>query len=319
MYIFIRPLIVWIICSLSSAVWAGVAVQAIEPPEEILLWPKPPTGEILRSVVEQQSKHGAVSHVAVPRLIVYRPTHPTGTAVLVISGGGYKRIELAKESTPTSQWLQSQGITAFELIYRMPSDWPVTAPFQDAQRAMRLIRANAARYHLQSNRIGILGFSAGGHLAGMTAVTTAALYPPVDAADHVSARPDFAALIYPVITVMPPFDHTSTRRQLVGDHPTLAQSQDYSINLHIQDDTPPTFLAQAMDDPISPVDNSMLMQASLRTHQVASEVHLFQTGGHGWGLGRVDSPTAAWPALFLTWLRQNGDLVGDEAVVVGSP
>jgi len=193
------------ICCLSTPVWADSAPQNQSVQEEIIsLWPKPPLTEVLPHVPEQLSKHGAVSHVAVPRLVVYRPAHPNGTAVLVIAGGGYKRIERGKESIPAALWLQAQGITAFELIYRLPTDWPASASLQDAQRAMHLIRAQAVNYQVQSNHIGILGFSAGGHLAGMTAVTTTPLYKAVDAADQTSARPDFAGLIYPVITLMPP-------------------------------------------------------------------------------------------------------------------
>ena len=309
--IFSRVLVVYV-CCLSTHLWAASALQDQSVQEEsILLWAKQLLSEALPHIPELLSKHGAVSHVAVPRLIVYRPAHPTGTAVLVIAGGGYKQIERGKESIPAARWLQAHGVTAFELIYRLPTDWPVSASFEDAQRAMHVIRSRAAAYQLQSNRIGILGFSAGGHLAGMTAVTTAPLYTAVDAADQVSARPDFAGLIYPVITLMPPFDQTSTRRELVGDHPTRAQSQAYSVNLQTPDQMPPTFLAQALDDPISPVDNSVLMLASLRVHHIPSELHLFQEGGHGWGLGLPNTLVAAWPALFLAWLKQNGDLVAE--------
>ncbi|WP_410209922.1 alpha/beta hydrolase [Aquirhabdus sp.] len=307
-----RLLIVCVCFNLTSMLWAAPVSQ--DPPsqeESIPLWPTPPYTATSSHPPEQLSTHGAVSHVAVPRLIVYRPAHPNGTAVLVIAGGGYKRIERSKESMPAAHWLQAQGITTFELIYRLPTDWPASASFQDAQRAMRLIRAQAANYQVQSNHIGILGFSAGGHLAGMTAVTTVPLYKAVDVADQVSARPDFVGLIYPVITLMPPFDHTSTRRELIGDHPTRIQSQAYSVNLQIQDQMPPTFLAHAIDDPISPVDNSVLMLMSLRAHHIASELHVFQAGGHGWGLGQPDTLVAAWPTLFLAWLKHNGDLVRD--------
>ena len=259
---------------------------------------------------EQTSPKGAVTQVSRPRLLAYRPAHPNGTAVVVIAGGGYVRIEAGKESTPACQWLQSTGTSAFELIYRMPEDgWPPIAPFQDGQRAMRIVRSRAAAYGVDADRIGVIGFSAGGHLAGMTAVQPAApLYRPVDAADAVSARPDFAGLIYPVLTMMPPFDQTHSRREIVGPHPSTAESEAWSVERHVDAHTPPTFLAQAADDPISPVDNSLLMFTALRAAHIPAELHIFQSGEHGWGMGRPSTEVRAWPALFAGWARYNGFL-----------
>lgn len=256
---------------------------------------------------EKVTDKGSVINVTMPRLNVYRPVTPNGCAAMVISGGGYAHIELGKESTPTSLWLQAQGITAFELIYRLPSEsWSADAPFQDAQRAMLIIRSKAALYGLDVERIGIIGFSAGGHLAGMTAATPLVQrYPSVDAMDQVSSRPDFAALIYPVLTFMPPFDHTHARRQIVGNHPTADQSAAMSVDHQVTAQMPPVFLAQAMDDPIAPVDNSILMQAALRKAGVPVEMHLFQSGKHGWGLGKAGSPVHTWPELFQRWAALN--------------
>jgi acetyl esterase/lipase len=275
--------------------------------ETIELWPAGPPGGPGPQGPEQRSPRGAITGVSSPRLIAYRPTQPNRTAVLVIAGGGYVRIGAGTEGTPTCQWLQSAGITAFELIYRLPGDgWPRLAPFQDGQRAMRIVRSRAAAYGIDAARIGVIGFSAGGHLAGMTAVRpTAPLYPPVDAADTVSARPDFAGLIYPVLTMMPPFDHTHSRREIVGPHPSEAESEDWSVERHVGAGTPPTFLAQAADDPVSPVDNSLMMFGALRAAQIPAELHIFQSGGHGWGLGRPDTEVHAWPGLFTDWAQRN--------------
>lgn len=240
-------------------------------------------------------------------MLAYPPEKPDGTAILVISGGGYVRIAARIESTPCCRWLQSTGVSAFELIYRLPPEgWPREAPFQDAQRAMRLIRAAASSQAINPNRVGVIGFSAGGHLAGMTSVLPdQGWYPPVDAADTGSARPDFAALIYPVLTMMPPYDHTHSRRSILGEHPGPAESAAFSVERHVTDRTPPTFLAQAADDPISPVENSVLMFAALRAAHVAAELHIFQSGRHGWGMGRPGTEVRAWPALLLNWAAHN--------------
>lgn len=256
---------------------------------------------------EKVTDKGSLTNVTKPRLNVYRPLSPNGSAAMVISGGGYAHIELGKESTPTCLWLQAQGITAFELIYRLPSEsWSADAPFQDAQRAMRIIRSKAASYGLDDQHIGIIGFSAGGHLAGMTAATPLVQrYPSVDAIDQLPSRPDFAALIYPVITFLPPFDHTHARRQIVGIHPKEDQSAAMSVDHQVTAQMPPIFLAQAMDDPIAPVDNSILMHAALRKAGVPAEMHLFQSGKHGWGLGKTGSPVHAWPELFQHWAALN--------------
>jgi acetyl esterase/lipase len=275
--------------------------------ETIELWPQSPPGGPGPSGSEEVSSKGSLTNISRPRLIVYRPAHPDGTAAIVIAGGGYTHIGAGTESTPACEWLQSLGITAFELIYRLPKDdWPPAAPFQDGQRAMRIVRAHAADYGVDPARIGIIGFSAGGHLAGMTAVHPGEpLYPPVDAADGMSARPDFAALIYPVLTMIPPFDHTHTRREIVGSHPSEAESIAYSVERQADANTPPMFLAHAADDPISPVENSLMMFAALRAAKVSAELHVFQSGGHGWGLGRPGTEVHAWPDLFAAWAEVN--------------
>ncbi|WP_447577407.1 alpha/beta hydrolase [Achromobacter kerstersii] len=256
---------------------------------------------------EQVSAKGSITQVSRPRLVVYRPAQPNGTAALVIAGGGYAHIECGTESTPTCLWLQAQGVTAFELVYRLPGEhWPAIAPLQDGQRALRVIRAAAGRFGLDGGRIGVIGYSAGGHLAGFTAATpTVPHYAAVDAADSMSSRPDFAALIYPVLTFMPPFDHTHARREIVGEHPTAEQSVAYSVDHLVTAQMPPVFLAQAQDDPISPVDNSLLMFNALRRVGVPAEMHIFPQGRHGWGLGKPGTRVHAWPDLFTAWLAYN--------------
>jgi acetyl esterase/lipase len=279
---------------------------------ELFLWPKAPPGPGSASGPERVSDKGksvgAVSNVTHPRLRIYRPAQPNGAAVLVIGGGGYFRIEIASESTPACEWLASLGFVAAELYYRMPADgWSRGAPFADAQRAMRLMRAQAGQLGFDAPKLAILGFSAGGHLAGMTAAAAdVARYQPVDDADSHSARPALAGLIYPVITLKPPFDTTRSKKELVGLTPTPADSAEWSVETHVDQRTPPTFLAQAADDPISPIDNSLIMFDALCRANVQREMHVFQQGGHGWGLGERGSAVGQWPALFQNFVGRNG-------------
>ena len=288
-----------LLCLVLVHLHAGAA-----PAGALLLWPGAPPGGAAPGP-QRDSASGSITEVEQPYLIVHRPARPNGVAILLASGGGYAHIEAGKESGPAADWLQAQGITAFELVYRLPREGGgVDAPFQDGQRAMRVIRARAAEWRIDPARIGMLGFSAGAHLAGMTAVQPdAARYAPVDAADRVSARPDFAVLLYPVLTMRRPFDTTHAKKELLGTHPTQAARDAMSVELHVDARTPPAFIAQALDDPIAPPENSRLMAAALDRAGVPVELHLFQHGGHGWGLGRAGSEPAAWPQLLLAWLQ----------------
>ncbi|WP_442905899.1 alpha/beta hydrolase [Janthinobacterium sp. 1_2014MBL_MicDiv] len=291
-----------LLCLICINLHAGAA-----PPGAIVLWPGAPPGGAAAGP-QRDSARGSITQVSQPYLIAHRPARPNGLAILLVSGGGYAHIEAGKESGPAAAWLQAQGVTAFELVYRLPQEGGGTAaPFQDAQRAMRLIRSRAAEWSLDPARIGILGFSAGAHLAGMTAATPdASLYAPVDAQDAASARPVFAVLLYPVLTMQPPFDTTHAKKQLLGAHPAQGARDALSVERQVDARTPPVFLAQALDDPIAAPDNSLLMAAALRRAGVPVELHLFQHGGHGWGLGKPGSEPAAWPPLLLAWLRANG-------------
>jgi acetyl esterase/lipase len=314
---------------------------------EVPLWPEGQMPGVRNAArvaaigAERVSASGAIRNVSQPRLRIYpaNPARRTGMAMLVIAGGGYAHIECGHESTPASRWLQSIGITACELIYRLPREgWDRTVPLQDGQRAMRLIRAHAQTLHIEATRLGVMGFSAGGHLAGMTAVTPdIARYAPHDAMDTLPSGAAFAALLYPVLTLMPPFDKTHTRRSLLGrddvadtadaasnrasvdapgsplpsatgpvtDAASLQVAIALSVERHVDAASPPVFLAQATDDPISPVDNSLLMYSAMRSAGRPVDLHLFQSGGHGWGMGRPGTEQTLWPALFEAWLKSN--------------
>ena len=285
----------------------SIAARADPAPVEIPLWPGlPPGGGPGPAAPERLGSRGQVTHVRVPRLLLHRPAQPNGMAVIVVAGGGYHSIERGQESEPAALWLAACGVTAFELVYRLPDDgWPVDATFADGLRAVRLVRAQAAGYGVDPRRIGMMGFSAGAHLAGLTAAgASIGAYPPLDAADRMSARPDFAALIYPVLTMMPPWNRTQAFRRLLGDGATGAACAAYSVERQIRTGTPPVFLAQAADDPIAPIENSTLAFAALRTAGIAPEMHIFRSGGHGWGLGASGSEVAAWPGLYARWAAQ---------------
>jgi acetyl esterase/lipase len=273
------------------------------------LWPGTPPGGGGPSGPERIGQTGtgvgAVSNVSKPRIEVYRPANPNGAAVVLIGGGGYFRIGIGHEVVPTARWLAALGVTPVVLYYRLPADrWPAVAPFQDAQRAIRLVRAHAHELGIDAKRVGVLGFSAGGNLAGIAETRFAdALYPAVDASDTLSARPDFAGLIYPVVSLQKPYDTTRSFRELSTQGDAV---QAYSVELHVTHDTPPTFLAQAADDPIANIGNSLVMFDALRKNNVDSELHVFDKGGHGWGLGDPGSAPSAWPRLFAAWARRQG-------------
>ncbi|MGI4861721.1 MAG: alpha/beta hydrolase [Janthinobacterium lividum] len=276
----------------------------------IHLWPNEPPGGGGPDGDERTNRHGGVSNVRSPWMEVFTPAQGNGAAVLVAAGGGYKRIEMATEAHPAAQWLVARGFTVFVLTYRLPGEgWHAgpLAPLQDAQRALRIIHARADQFRVQRDHISLLGFSAGGHLLGMAATRSAfASYPASDAIDREPARARAAALIYPVITVAPPYDHTSTRRELVGNDPSPALSAEWSVDTHVKADCPPMLLVQAEDDPISNPANTVIMADACRRANVPVELHHLPSGGHGFGMGHAGSPTAMWPEWYAAWLKRLG-------------
>ena len=295
-----------LLLGLATAAAFAPEARAVGAPERIALWPGEPPGgggpggEVRRDV------DGAVSNVGSPFLEVFKPEKPSGVAMLVAGGGGYTRIGIVKEAFPAAFWLAAQGITACVLTYRLPregwNDGPLV-PLQDGQRALRLIRANAGRLGIDPNRIGVMGFSAGGHLCGMVAARSDyRSYGRLDAVDEVSARPDFAALLYPVVSLEPPFDRTTSRRSLVGEDPTPEASEDWSLQTHIRPGCPAIFLVQTDDDKVISPENSRVLDAACRGMSVPVEYHRFAVGGHGFGIGRSDAPVALWPRLCRLWL-----------------
>lgn len=275
--------------------------------EEILLWPGQPPGKGGTTGPEKLggtgAGFGALSNISTPRMRVYRPEKPNGAAVLVCGGGGYFRIQLWKESTPIAQWLQERGFTVFELLYRLPNDgWEAAAPFMDAQRAMRIIRTKAAEFGLDPKQIGVMGFSAGGHLAGFTAYQPERqLYTGSDIYEKVSARPDFAALLFPVVSLRRPYDTTRTRREIIGDSPTTEAEIAWSLDTYASADAPPTIIFASADDKTAPPGHGIMLFEKLNAAGASAELHLFRDGGHGWGLGRSNQVLSQWPQMFIKW------------------
>lgn len=249
----------------------------------------------------------AVTGIRAPEITVYAPEKPNGSALLVIPGGSYKRVVLDKEGSDLAPLFNARGYTLFVMTYRMPGDGHAEgadAPLADAQRALRTLRARAGEWNLDAGKIGVMGFSAGGHLAASLETRyQEGVYRPTDAIDRQSARPDFVVLGYPVISMDQAIAHPGSRKELTGDKPTDAQLNRYSPELHVTADTPPTFLMHAVDDPSVPMDNSLVMFNALRAKKVPAELHLFAEGKHGFGIRNVQGmPAALWPQMAMNWI-----------------
>jgi acetyl esterase/lipase len=253
-----------------------------------------------------------VTGVTRPTLKAFLPEKPNGAAVIVAAGGGYVREVMDHEGFETASWLARRGITAFYLKYRLPSEAHAHAadvPLQDAQRALRVVRAHAAEWKLDTARIGIIGFSAGGHLASSLADRFGdRTYAPVDAADGLSARPDFVLLLYPVISMHDELAHGGSKQALLGANPSADRTAAYSTEDHVTPGNPPTFIALSADDRSVVPENGTRYHRALLQAGVRSELHVFPQGGHGFGIGRATGPCADWPRLAEAWMSALGVL-----------
>jgi len=290
-----------------------------EPTETIDLWPGGAPGaptKVPVETVKERSKDPAyndryVFGIGRPRMAVFRPARPNGASVLITPGGGYNWVVIDKEGYEMARLLAALGITAFVLFYRLPHEgWasgPDT-PLADAQRAMRLIRHRAPAFGLDPRRVCAMGFSAGGHLcADLMTRFDSRVYAPVDSADRLSARPDLAAPIYPVVSMTLPTAHAGSRRNLLGENASAELERAHSPHLNVPADAPPAFLLHAEDDASVVVENSLLLRAALLARKVPVETHLFADGGHGFGLRLAKGKTVeGWEALFLAWARKKG-------------
>lgn len=290
-----------------------------DPTEFIDLWPNGendmPAGP-LTELVRERSTDAAYNdriflHVNQPRMAVFRPARPNGAAVLITPGGGYSWVVIDKEGYEVGRLLRDRGVTVFVLFYRLPGDGWTSGPnvaLADAQRAMRLIRHRAGEFSINPAKVCAMGFSAGGHVcADLLTRFAFQAYPPNDAADRLSARPDAAAPIYPVVSMSAPLAHAGSRRNLIGENATAERERAHSPHLHVPADAPPCFLLHAEDDASVPVGNTLLLRDALRARNVAAETHLFPDGGHGFGLRLARGHSVErWPDLFIAWAVRQG-------------
>lgn len=249
----------------------------------------------------------STSQVITPNLSMYLPKKElaNGSAVIIFPGGSYSHLAMLKEGKEVAEWLNSLGITAFVLKYRLPSDLIMKdksiGPLQDAQEAIRIIRRNAKEWSIDPDKIGVLGFSAGGHLAS----TLATHYlDKVYDTDGTSARPDFSILIYPVISMEDGITHNGSKVSLLGQNASKELIDKYSNEKQVDANTPKTFIVHATDDKVVPVENSINYYMNLKKYNVPVEMHLYENGGHGFGLGTKGTHTE-WPKACEKWLAEN--------------
>lgn len=288
------------------------------PKERFPLWPGKAPGWPSKTITPNWSMNGApasrelwIRGVPVPEVHVFRAAHPDGSSLLAFPGGGYEFLSVQNEGMDVAERFNAERTTVFVLTYRLPVEgWTNRSlvPLQDAQRALRLIRSRAADFRIDPARLGVLGFSAGGHLAADLAVSHAErTYGPIDAADGLSARPAFAGLIYPVISLDTKKTLGNSSPNLLGARPSAELLAARSPALHVTSETPPSFVVAAFDDGLVLIPNSLEWIEACRRSKTSVEAHLLAEGGHGFGFHLPrDNPGSRWPDLFALWMRKHG-------------
>ena len=280
------------------------------PPVVIPLWPEGVPGA--KALGEELHEAGGrITRVSEPTLTVHAPAidRPNGTAVIIAPGGGYGLLSAEREGVQYANWLSTLGITSFVLKYRL-ADFGHPVPLQDVLRAVRMVRSRAAEFKINPGRIGVMGSSAGGHLAACAGTLFNHAAGRTGAAlDATDARPDFLILMYPVITMEGPSVHAGSRRNLLGENPAPDLVNLLSVERQVTAATPPTLLIHTQEDQSVPVENSLLFYQALTRAKVPAEMYLFEHGAHGMGM-KPDFGTASdWPRRAEEWLRQRGLLV----------
>jgi acetyl esterase/lipase len=293
-----------------SCIFFGLNISA----QEIkLLWPNGNIPNYKKTnEVEKRDTTGIVriSLVQQPAFEIYLPSKQsaTGQAIVICPGGGYGILAYDWEGTDIAKWLNANGIAAIVLKYRLPNSKsnvdPKLSPLLDAQRAIRTVRANADKWNIKKDKIGIIGFSAGGHLAS-TAGTHFDKGNPnaTDSIDRQSSRPDFMGLMYPVITMLRQSMHQGSRNNLIGANADSATTKYYSNELQVTKETPPTFLVHASDDKTVPVENSIVFYQALIANSIPAEMHIYPYGGHGFGLAIGKGYLSSWTDRCIDWLK----------------
>lgn len=297
---------------ISASLLASLATIAQDASKTIELWDGQIPGAIENAELQEKAQKQNqfwITAVTTPSMAYYPASqNECGTAVVVCPGGGYAGLTYKFEGTETAQWLNSIGISAFVLKYRLPNDKTMKdrsiGPLQDVQQAIRYVRANAEEFGINPDHIGVIGFSAGGHLAS-TASThyNDAVYEPKL---NVSARPDFSILIYPVITLDSAYTHSGTREALIGLDANQELTDRFSSEKQVTKDTPPAFLAHALDDKLVPYANSISYTNALRKNDVQCELHLYSKGDHGLQVKNPLDTQSFWREDCTRWMRMNG-------------
>jgi acetyl esterase/lipase len=296
-----RSLIVAVLLVVARVSYAqqAPAPPLMQEPQTILLWPNGAPGA---QGADDRDK---------PALTVYMPPNTTGpmTAVIIAPGGSYARLSMNNEGRAPANYLNALGIAAFVLRYRLGPQYHHPIELGDAQRAIRTVRARAAEWHIAPDRIGMMGFSAGGHLASSASTHfDAGSTDAADPIDRVSSRPDFAVLGYPVISFVEAWTHQGSKTNLLGDKPDPALARSLSSDTQVTASTPPAFIYHTNADTVVPVENAVAYFLALRKAGVPAEMHVFKDGPHGTGLGMQDPSLAEWPRLLANWLKASGFL-----------
>jgi acetyl esterase/lipase len=276
------------------------------------LWPEGVPGA--KQIGPERNEEGRTSNVSEPTLTVYGPAvdRPNGTAVIICPGGGYVRLSTDREGEQYARWLGTLGVTSFVLKYRM-QEFGHPAPLQDVLRAVRMVRSRAAEFGVNPARVGVMGSSAGGHLAA----TAGTLFDhPLGrtgaALDATSARPDFLMLLYPVITMDGPATHAGSRKALLGAAPSAEAVRLMSVETQVSAATPPTLLIHTQADKTVPVENSILFYQALTRANVPAELYLFEKGSHGMGMRSGLGTASDWPRRAEEWLRERKLLTAEK-------
>ena len=255
---------------------------------------------------------GALGNTPVDRpFLTYYPPAPAGiaagTAIIIAPGGGYQSLAVTHEGVQEANWFNAMGIAVFVLQYRLGPRYQHPVELGDAQRAIRLVRSRVKEWNFSADRIGMMGFSAGGHLAATAATHfDAGKAGAADPIERTSSRPDFLILGYPVISMEASITHQGSKRNLLGENPDPKLVEDLSNELRVTAQTPPTFLFHTTNDPVVPVENSIAFYRALTRNKVPAEMHLFQSGPHGVGMALSDPALSVWPTLLSNWLRARG-------------
>ena len=253
-----------------------------------------------------------IRYVSNPRIDCYFADSgkANGSAVVIFPGGGYGVLAAGHEGVDVAKWFNTMGISAFVVKYRLPNDKIMKdksiGPLQDAQEAIRIIRRNSINWNVNPNKIGVIGFSAGGHLA--SSISTHYNDYIYNVVDTISARPDFSILIYPVVSMNMAITHKGSRINLIGEMPSEELITYFSNEQQVNENTPPAFIVHSMNDAVVPVQNSINYALALEKYKLPCELHLYQKGGHGYGMGRSDNTESTWPETCKKWLKMMGVL-----------